>query len=241
MDAACRYYAVQVAIRPPPVCATIFGCNYQFGNCILECFRYTCTFYCSAECLRYSLVVRNPFSVLPYSSRFPFLFEGGAQGPSGRGACFQPCLRSIGHPAQRAPAPQPAAEPSPHAMVQRDELKENVLALFAKGGEADPPSDRAASPQLTRQASPEEIRRQFKRLALRFHPDKIKDKSDARALEAAEAKFKRVANAYEILSDPEKRRMHDYRTKHDPYEGRDLVTGIKNCLHGPERLLRSSS
>jgi len=53
------------------------------------------------------------------------------------------------------PPPPPAAEPSPHGMVVRDELKENVLALFAKGGEAeaDPPSDRAAPSQLTRQAS----------------------------------------------------------------------------------------
>lgn len=52
-------------------------------------------------------------------------------------------------------------------------------------------------------ATPEEIKKAFRVLALRFHPDK--NPGDP----AAEEKFKEVAGAYEVLSDAEKRREYD--------------------------------
>lgn len=48
----------------------------------------------------------------------------------------------------------------------------------------------------------EEIRRAYKRLALRYHPDKNPDAD-------AEEKFKQIAQAYEVLTDPEKRSIYD--------------------------------
>ncbi|KAF4076966.1 hypothetical protein AMELA_G00202800 [Ameiurus melas] len=48
----------------------------------------------------------------------------------------------------------------------------------------------------------EEIRRAYKRLALRYHPDKNSDAD-------AEEKFKQIAQAYEVLTDPEKRSLYD--------------------------------
>lgn len=48
----------------------------------------------------------------------------------------------------------------------------------------------------------EEIRRAYKRLALRYHPDKNSDAD-------AEEKFKQIAQAYEVLIDPEKRTLYD--------------------------------
>ena len=55
---------------------------------------------------------------------------------------------------------------------------------------------------LQRDASQEDVKRAFRRLAMEFHPDRNKD-------EGAEEKFKAVAAAYEVLSDPEKRSAYD--------------------------------
>ena len=57
---------------------------------------------------------------------------------------------------------------------------------------------------VTPKASEDEIKRAFRKLALKHHPDK---NPDNRA--AAEEKFKAVAQAYEVLSDPQKRRQYD--------------------------------
>ena len=56
---------------------------------------------------------------------------------------------------------------------------------------------------VARDASSEEIKKAFRKLALKYHPDKAKDKT------AAGAKFKEINEANEVLSDPEKRRKYD--------------------------------
>jgi molecular chaperone DnaJ len=56
---------------------------------------------------------------------------------------------------------------------------------------------------VSRDASPDDIRRAYKREALKHHPDR--NQGDARA----EATFKEVNEANQILSDEQKRRMYD--------------------------------
>ncbi len=57
---------------------------------------------------------------------------------------------------------------------------------------------------VPRTADPEEIKRAFRRLAKQHHPDMVTgDKK------AAEEKFKEISEAYEVLADPEKRRLYD--------------------------------
>jgi len=51
-------------------------------------------------------------------------------------------------------------------------------------------------------ASQSEIKRAFRRLAFKHHPDRNK-------APGAEAKFKEISEAYAVLSDPEKRRRYD--------------------------------
>ena len=71
---------------------------------------------------------------------------------------------------------------------------------------------------VDRDATPEEIKKAFRRLALRYHPDRNPDDPDA------EARFKEVAEAYEALRDPAKRRRYDLYG-HEGLAGTGVRTG----------------
>jgi molecular chaperone DnaJ len=57
---------------------------------------------------------------------------------------------------------------------------------------------------IARTASDEEIKRSYRRLAMKYHPDRNTDNKAE-----TEVAFKECAEAYEVLSDPEKRRRYD--------------------------------
>src|SRR3954449_6549862 len=57
---------------------------------------------------------------------------------------------------------------------------------------------------VAKTADGEEIKRSYRRLAMKYHPDRAEgDKAEA------ELKFKECAEAYEVLSDPAKRKRYD--------------------------------
>jgi molecular chaperone DnaJ len=66
--------------------------------------------------------------------------------------------------------------------------------------------------EVNRNATPEEIKKAYRKMALKYHPDKNPDDPQA------EGKFKEAAEAYEVLGDQDKRGRYD-RYGHD---------GVKN-------------
>ena len=67
-------------------------------------------------------------------------------------------------------------------------------------------------------SSPDEIKKSYRKLALQFHPDKNPDDKEA------EGKFKEIAEAYDVLSDPAKKQKYDIgdpgffkSTGHNPF------------------------
>lgn len=81
---------------------------------------------------------------------------------------------------------------------------------------------------VTKTASTSELKSAYRRLALKWHPDKNKEQS-------AEAKFKEINEAYEVLSNPEKKAKYDQfgHAAFDPSAGFGGHQGGQSYRQGP--------
>ena len=73
---------------------------------------------------------------------------------------------------------------------------------------------------ISKNASDEQIKSAFRKKALEYHPDRNKSKD-------AESKFKEVNEAYQILSDSEKRSKYD-QFGHAAFQGGGGQSGFGN-------------
>lgn len=64
---------------------------------------------------------------------------------------------------------------------------------------------------VTKQASADELKKSYRKLAMQYHPDRNKTKE-------GEEKFKEINQAYEVLSDAKKRQLYD-QVGHTAFEG----------------------
>ena len=76
---------------------------------------------------------------------------------------------------------------------------------------------------VAKNATPEEIKKQYRKLAMETHPDRNKDDKQA------EEKFKAINEAYAVLSDPRKRKQYDTFGSarfHQRYSQEDIFQGF---------------
>ncbi|XP_024183358.1 dnaJ homolog subfamily B member 6 isoform X1 [Rosa chinensis] len=80
---------------------------------------------------------------------------------------------------------------------------------------------------LKKECSDSELRNAYKKLALRWHPDRCSATGNSKFVEEAKKKFQDIQQAYSVLSDANKRFMYDVGA----YEGDDDENGMGDFLN----------
>ena len=74
---------------------------------------------------------------------------------------------------------------------------------------------------VERNASERDITKQWRKLSMKYHPDRVSG-DDPKIKTEATAKFQEITEAYEVLKDSEKRRQYDFK----------LLNPFKNSFPG---------
>ena len=93
-----------------------------------------------------------------------------------------------------------------------------------------PPKDHYELLEVARDADAETLKKAYRRLAMKFHPDKNPDNPEA------EERFKEISQAYAVLSDPEKRAHYDRFGSDMPAGGLDPFGGAGGVRLDPNHL-----
>lgn len=80
---------------------------------------------------------------------------------------------------------------------------------------------------VSKSATSDDIRKAYRKLALQYHPDRNKTKE-------AESKFKEINEAYEVLSDKQKKQQYDndvYNPNSNPHYGNNYYKPSSNSAY----------
>src|SRR5436305_5744632 len=84
---------------------------------------------------------------------------------------------------------------------------------------------------VSRGAEAEEIKKSYRKLAIKYHPDKNPGDKEA------EEKFKELGEAYEVLNEPQKRAAYD-QYGHAAFDRRSGGFGRSGGFHDPFEIFR---
>ncbi|RYQ89133.1 hypothetical protein Ahy_B09g095937 isoform B [Arachis hypogaea] len=94
-------------------------------------------------------------------------------------------------------------------------------------GEGDKKNDFYAVLGLNKECTDSELRNAYKKLALKWHPDRCSATGNSKFVEEAKKKFQAIQQAYSVLSDANKRLMYDVGV----YDSDDDENGMGDFLN----------
>ncbi|RYY19203.1 MAG: hypothetical protein EOO04_22505 [Chitinophagaceae bacterium] len=84
--------------------------------------------------------------------------------------------------------------------------------------------------EISRDASEDDIKKAYRKLALKYHPDK-----NPSGDKFAESKFKEIVDAYHVLSDRNRRTIYDYDLSKGHRKPRNTSHSARNSVRPPEQ------